>query len=54
MIINKDSGQLLTIKKNNKTDTNTYYRDDHVVKQMKNASVGIYHHHQKKKTTDKS
>jgi hypothetical protein len=39
MIINKGSGQLLTIKGNNKTDASTYYLDGHVVKQRQNASV---------------
>jgi len=38
MIINKGSGQLLTIKENKKTDANTYYLDGHVVKQRQNAS----------------
>jgi hypothetical protein len=40
MIINKGSGQLLTIKGNNKTDASTYYLDGHVVKQRQNASGG--------------
>ena len=39
MIINKGSGQLLTIKGNNKTDASTYYLDGHVVKQRQNASI---------------